>query len=290
VRPYLGTVPVTFFAHQAPVLAISRRWPHRVDGLALVIGSMSPDFAFALQGTGFSLWAHAFPQVITFCVPVTVIASWLIARALAPVVPDHLPQLGQLRLPDFRGLATHKFRWIVTPVSAFVGALTHIGLDNATHRWGWFAQHWDWYANPSIDVPFIDRMVTPYRSLQYLGHVVLTVWVLRALWRNGQQRWFTERAAQVARFPATTATRVVVWLPATAAATLVAVFQITHPNDATGILSTAAVAFGSLTASSALLLGRRKPTSPRQTSWSAASGPSISISTPTTTTNPSASR
>jgi Domain of unknown function (DUF4184) len=250
-------MPVTFFAHQAPVLPIIRRWPHRVDGLALVIGSMSPDFAFALKGTGFSLWAHKFPEVLTFCVPVTVVASWCIARVMAPVVPDHLPDIGQFRLPDFRGLTTHKLRWFVTPISAFVGALTHVGLDSFTHKWGWFAQHWDWYSDPFIPLPFIDRTITPYRSLQYLGHVVLTAWVLRTLWRNGQQQWFTKRANTIPRFQATTTTHLILWVPAATATTLNAIAQLARPSAATGILTTAGIAFASLTASSTVLLVTR---------------------------------
>jgi hypothetical protein len=260
-----------------------------VDGLALVIGSMSPDFAFALKGTPFSLWAHTFPEVITFCVPVTVAVSWLIARVLAPVIPDHLPQIGQLRLPDFRGLATHQFRWFVTPMSAAVGALTHVGLDSFTHQWGWFAQHWDWYAEPSIPLLLIDRMITPYRALQYLGHIVLTAWVLRTLWRNGQQRWYTKRANTVPRYQATATTHLILWVPAATATALNAVAQLAHPSAATGILTTAGIAFTSLAASSALLLLTR-PAQIQSTSSSPSRNTPRSMSTPATTTPSDRSR
>ena len=91
--------------------------------MALVIGSMAPDLAYVLNGSRFSIWAHEFPGLVTFCVPVTVCLAWIVVRVLAPVVPVHLPQFGNFRLQDYRGLATHRFGIVRTPVSAFVGAL-----------------------------------------------------------------------------------------------------------------------------------------------------------------------
>ena len=56
---------------------------------------------------------------------------------LAPVVPAHLPQLGTFRLQDYRGLATHRFGIVSTPVCVLVGKLSHVALDSLTHGWGW---------------------------------------------------------------------------------------------------------------------------------------------------------
>jgi hypothetical protein len=67
---------------------------------------------------------------------VTVVVSWLIARVLAPVVADHLPDAGPFHLRDSRGLGTHRFRPLPTPVSASAGAASHLLLDHLTHGWG----------------------------------------------------------------------------------------------------------------------------------------------------------
>ena len=80
-------MPVTFLAHQAPVLPIAQRWPDRTDGVALVVGSMAPDFAYVLNGSRWEVWAHGLPAVVVFCVPATFVVGWLIVRVLAPVVP-----------------------------------------------------------------------------------------------------------------------------------------------------------------------------------------------------------
>jgi Domain of unknown function (DUF4184) len=44
-------MPFTFFAHQAPFLPMARRWPRLIDGTALIVGTMAPDLAYALNGT-----------------------------------------------------------------------------------------------------------------------------------------------------------------------------------------------------------------------------------------------
>jgi hypothetical protein len=125
-------MPVTFVAHQLPVLPVARRWPGRTDGVALVIGSMAPDFAYVLNGSRFEVRAHGLPWLVTFCVPVTVFVAWIVVRVLAPVVPAHLPQLGNFRLQEYRGLATHRFGMVRTPVCAFIGALSQCSTASPT--------------------------------------------------------------------------------------------------------------------------------------------------------------
>jgi hypothetical protein len=58
------------------VLPIARRWPNTVDGLALVIGSISPDMAYVLSGSRWRIWADALPGLIMFCIPVPLAAAW----------------------------------------------------------------------------------------------------------------------------------------------------------------------------------------------------------------------
>jgi hypothetical protein len=180
-------MPVTFFAHQAVVLPVARRWPGRVDGLALVVGSMAPDMAYVLNGSRFQLWAHDLPGVLVFCVPVTVVVTWLVARVLAPVVPDHLPAAGQFHLRDFRGLAARRLRPLATPVSAFAGAASHVLLDHLTHDWGWMARNADWYRTVFAD-DVLGRQWTVFRVMQYGGHVVGTGACLWLLACYGRQR------------------------------------------------------------------------------------------------------
>ena len=204
-------MPLTFFAHQAPVLPIARRWPQAVDGVALVIGSMAPDMAYVLSGSRFDVWAHGFPGVITFCVPATFAASWLVVRVMALVVPDHLPDLGQFHVHDYRGLATHRFRFVRFVVWAELGALSHVFLDEFTHDWGWFAHNVSWYDNRIIDGELLGREWTVYRVFQYIGHVGLTALCFALLWTYGRRRWMQAGAETVAPAQTSVASYVALW-------------------------------------------------------------------------------
>jgi hypothetical protein len=204
-------MPVTFFAHQAPVLPIARRWPHAVDGVAFVIGSMAPDMAYVISRSRFSVWGHGFPGIITFCVPVTFAVSWLVVRVMAPIVPDHLPDLGQFHLHDYRGLATHRFHFVRFIVWAQLGALSHVFLDEFTHNWGWFAHHVSWYDDHLIDAKPFGQALTPFRMFQYIGHIGLTALCIALLWKYGRERWMQARADTIAPSPTSRASYVTLW-------------------------------------------------------------------------------
>ena len=176
----------------------------------LVIGSMAPDMAYVLSGSRFNVWAHGFPGVITFCLPATFAASWLVVRVMAPIVPDHLPDLGPFHVHDYRGLATHRFRIVRFVVWAELGALSHVFLDEFTHNWGWFAHHVSWYDNRIVS-ELLGREWTVYRVFQYVGHVGLTALCIALLWVYGRRRWMQPRAATIAPSPTSVASYTTLW-------------------------------------------------------------------------------
>lgn len=247
-------MPFTFFAHQAPVLPIARRWPHRVDGVTVVIGSMAPDMAYALSGSRFDMWAHSFPSLALFCVPVTLVVSWIIVRVLAPVVPAHLPSLGPFHLHDYSGLGTHRFHRIASPLWAMLGALSHVGLDSFTHGWGWFAHHVSWYDDVLIDSLF-GRQWTIFRVVQYAGHIVGSVVCVWLLARYGRARWMRERSA---RAPTVTRARAssIVLATTTAVTTGLGVAWVALDSGGEGpdVLRIAAAMFTGLTLASLVIL------------------------------------
>ncbi len=250
-------MPLTFLAHQAPVLPIARRWPGRVDGLAIVVGSMAPDMAYVLAGSRFSVWAHGFPAVVLFCVPVALLVSWLIARVVSPVLWDHLPGAGPFRLHDFRAMAAHRFVWGWAGISALVGALSHVLIDHFTHGWGFVAQHVGWYGS-FVFSEALGRQWTAVRIAQYTGHVVgsaLCVWLLA---RYGRERWLADAAAEVEPYPVSSRSTMVV-AGALAGGVVVGVaWVVADPvARAVAVLRVAATGFIALVCGCALL-GRRR--------------------------------
>ncbi|HZM83581.1 MAG TPA: DUF4184 family protein [Candidatus Limnocylindrales bacterium] len=143
-------MPATFPAHAAAVLPLKFWRPAWFDGVALVVGSMAPDLAYALDGSRLErpsramppLWevAHSLPWFLAWALPSTVVLCPLI-RLSVPVLATHLPFAFHPRasLPGFtfrllaalRGYAFfgRSPRWYITAFSAAIGALSHVLWD-----------------------------------------------------------------------------------------------------------------------------------------------------------------
>jgi hypothetical protein len=152
-------MPLTFPSHAAAVLPLKLWRPRWFDGVALVVGSASPDFVYALEPY-VQIRAHTWWGLVWCCVPATLVLTWLIRRA-APIVSAHLPAGGRFALGDYGVLGTVKYRWYVTVGCAWLGALSHRLWDAVTHdrldgvvrfpvlsteafageQWSWVLQH-----------------------------------------------------------------------------------------------------------------------------------------------------
>jgi hypothetical protein len=126
-------MPVTVPAHQAFMVA-KLRWPDRFDGVALVVGSLSPDLAYAFQPFAV-VSSHSVAALLYWSLPVSVAVTWFVRR-FAVEGGAYLPDLGVLRLRDYASCVGMRHRWVVTLYSAVVGAASHIGWDYFTHAGG----------------------------------------------------------------------------------------------------------------------------------------------------------
>ncbi|GIH07585.1 hypothetical protein Rhe02_56520 [Rhizocola hellebori] len=120
-------MPLTFPSHAAAVLPLKRWRPAWFDGVALVIGSASPDLAYALDGSGLPVYplSHQWPGLVLFCLPVTLLACVLV-RWAAPGVAAHLPG----RLTAYGILGCSRPPLLVTATSAIIGAASHLIWDS----------------------------------------------------------------------------------------------------------------------------------------------------------------
>ncbi|MDP9794567.1 hypothetical protein J2S43_003079 [Catenuloplanes nepalensis] len=133
-------MPLTFPSHAALPLPLKLWRPRWFDGVALVVGSASPDLAYALDGTvlqaagGVALYqvAHGPLGLPLFCLPVTLVCAVLVRRA-APVVAAHLPPWPAWLAPrDYGVLGAARPTLPVTVVSALLGAASHQVWDAIT--------------------------------------------------------------------------------------------------------------------------------------------------------------
>lgn len=206
-------VPVTFLAHQAPVLPIARRWPDRFDGLALMVGSAAPDLAYVTHGwygpAGIPLWfnGHRLQNVVLLGAMASLLTV-VFRRVVLPVAPLTVPDCGVFRLRDYRSLAAVRHRWWLSWGSAMVGILTHLALDSFSHSDGLAVQSVPGVLAAS---PFSvgGRAIHVYSLLQYGGSVVLAIYTLWCLARFGRERRFHDRSQPAASLP--TRARVVFW-------------------------------------------------------------------------------
>ncbi|HUQ63913.1 MAG TPA: DUF4184 family protein [Acidimicrobiales bacterium] len=184
-------MPFTYASHQAPVLAIKMRWPATVDGTAMVLGSMAPDWAYALNGTALAFDAHSISGVVAFCVPVAVLAS-LVLRRVSPALFANLPSPRWLPLRELRALSQRHPPLMVTAMSALVGALTHVAWDLFTHNGRWGPQHIAWLRSTAVTL--LNHTLSWASVLQYAGHIlgaVLAFYLLGRILNAGSfRRWY----------------------------------------------------------------------------------------------------
>lgn len=178
-------MPFTYLSHQAPVLAATMRWPGAFDGTAMVLGSMAPDWAYAVDHTWLEFDGHSIWGVLAFCVPVAVLAS-VVLRRVAPVLFAYLPSPGWLPLRRLRGLGRQGPGWAMSAASALLGALSHVVWDMFTHNARWGPQHVRLLRSEALVVA--GRGLSWATVLQYASHVLgalVAVYLLSRILRSG---------------------------------------------------------------------------------------------------------
>lgn len=163
-------MPLTFPTHPAAVVPLKLWRPRWFDGVGLLFGSMAPDFAYALDGSGLPVWpfSHEIAGLAGWCLPVAW-ACTLIMRRAAPVIAAHLPRTGVLALRDYGCLGVARHRWWTTATSILIGATSHLALDRL--------EFW---------MPAAENVMT---ALGVIGAVVLAVSIGR---RRLLRRWYGE--------------------------------------------------------------------------------------------------
>jgi hypothetical protein len=125
-------MPLTLPTHPLAVVPLKMWRPRWFDGVALTLGAIAPDVAYAAEGYGLTIDSHAWHAPLWWALPLTLLGAPVVRWAAAPVAA-HLPAAGPLRLRDYGVLATVRHPWRVTAWSAVLGALSHLLWDAVTH-------------------------------------------------------------------------------------------------------------------------------------------------------------
>jgi hypothetical protein len=128
-------MPFTF-AHPAAVLPIVRSLGRYAVLSALVIGSISPDFAYIIPISFSRYQSHSVAGLFLFCMPVSLIAYVVFHKFLkGPLLSLAPPSLFR-RLGEFvKGYSSlPSANWLSILLCIFFGAITHLFWDTFTHR------------------------------------------------------------------------------------------------------------------------------------------------------------
>jgi hypothetical protein len=156
-------------SHAAAVLPLARSGNSRLPLAALMIGSMSPDFAYFLPAVLDRASSHELEGVFLFCLPLG-LASWLLfTRFMEPPTLELLPAAWRQRVP--RSDRTLSPRVLgAAAFAVLLGSLTHVAWDAFTHANTAITNAIPWFyaeVYSSDGPPF-----RVYRLLQYLSSVV----------------------------------------------------------------------------------------------------------------------
>lgn len=125
-------------SHAAAVLPFRRWCPARLSFVALVIGSMSPDFAYYFGLAEIADFAHSLPGLFAAALPgglLVVAVAWLLRELLTVLLPQpHRFALQQAFASLARDLGWR--RGIALAASVLLGAATHTVWDSFTHATG----------------------------------------------------------------------------------------------------------------------------------------------------------
>lgn len=174
MSPIIGRVPFTV-SHVAAVVPFARR---PLVPSALVIGSMAPDLPYfvAVRPWGGEL-THTWWGVAVVDVPIALLALVFYRAVLHEPVMALAP--GRVRRKA-AGLPAPRFGPAL-PVSAFLGALTHVLWDGFTHSDGWALRLLPWLGHDVV--PGLGAYKVAQWCSGLVGILVLAWWCRRSLAR-----------------------------------------------------------------------------------------------------------
>jgi hypothetical protein len=120
-------------SHAAAVLPLRNVGKFRLPLAAMMIGSMSPDFAYFFPGVFDRVGSHSIAGLFLFCWPVS-LALWLLfVRVLEQPTIALLPESWRSRFPSSNREFTLRVM-AFTSAATVLGAVTHLIWDSFTHR------------------------------------------------------------------------------------------------------------------------------------------------------------
>jgi hypothetical protein len=169
-------------SHPAAVIPVRWAMGRRASLSALVIGSMSPDFAHFLPVvTG--VFTHSLPGILLFDLPAAIavyfLFHWLIKRPATTLLPERLAACLSAQVFDSPLIPAIPFLTVV--LSLVLGAFTHVAWDAFTHENTVIVQNHSALDGVAFDVR--GQPIQIFKLLQYLSSVFGLAIIFWCTWR-----------------------------------------------------------------------------------------------------------
>ena len=180
-------------SHAAAALPFKRYCPQRLDMLALMVGTITPDLAYYWRDFNLAAKAHTFGGSLVICLPLGLAAFYLIrafSKDIGRVLTNPFDKL-------FESLKEAPTKPITIIASVLVGAWTHVIWDSFTHRNGSVVTRVPWMSEDILGLlkfGFGNGIEIPvYSLLQHLSSVFGLTVLAVAAYRYCQQQQSPEQ-------------------------------------------------------------------------------------------------
>ncbi|MEO3406131.1 DUF4184 family protein [Mucilaginibacter sp. CAU 1740] len=168
-------MPFTF-AHPAVVLPLTKRDGHGLSLTGLIAGAMVPDFEYFIRMHIGSIYSHTILGLFWFDVPLAVLIAFIFHNLIRNAFYDNPPSVLSTRLSTYKLFnwnAYFKKHWPVVLLSVFVGACSHLLLDDFTHMRGYFVKQ-----APGFFTQTIIGSIPLFKILQHSFTLLSTLYII----------------------------------------------------------------------------------------------------------------
>jgi len=161
-------LPLTL-AHPAAILPFSRKSKY-INFIALVIGTMSPDFEYFLNGVPSGTMGHSLSNFFIFHLPLIAVFYFIYVIFMHRTVFSYLPEM--IQVPVVEKKKQHIILSIIVFIySSLIGMISHIVWDAFTHVHGFVVLRVPLLTETIFQIPI-------YKILQHGGTLVGLLFIL----------------------------------------------------------------------------------------------------------------
>lgn len=172
-------------SHPAIVLPLAKRLSYT----GLIIGSMSPDFEYFINFKIQSIVSHTILGIFIFCLPISLIVSFIFHYFIKNILIYNLPSFFQKRFFLYLNLnwkIHFRNHWNVIIFSIILGAISHILWDSFTHYDGYFVEKIPLLKETLFQIPL-------YKILQHSSTFIGGVYIIYFITKLPEIRPFIKK-------------------------------------------------------------------------------------------------